>query len=472
MGSPLLPKTRTVKARKKIDTLVPGEGERLNAREILELSRALERTRKRMGKFYQGNQILGRKGAIGCVSLEISQRCNLDCSLCYLSDRSNGVTDLPLREVFRRIDGIRENFGVGTNVQISGGDPTLRNRKELVCIVRYTRKLGLLPALFTNGIRCSRDLLEELAENGLSDVAFHVDLSQGRRGFPTETSLNALREEYIDRARGLPVMVVFNTTVHGANFHEIPALVRFFLSHADGVGFASFQLQAETGRGVLRRRPGRISLASVRQKINEGAGAPLPWDAIRVGHPGCHSYVPVFAVKGRAFGILDDAGLYADFLKEFSHVTHDRREKPSRIAWRYVKAASGKPLWILRGIKYFLPRLWSMRKEIVDARGRVHKISFFIQNFMDANRLDPDRIEACSFMVMTPQGPMSMCEHNAKREKYILPSGEVPAEPGKVLHRSARSSGTGYGTQQKKVVLGADSGRIDKMDNHEESVWG
>ena len=52
---------------------------------------------------------------------------------------------------------------------------------------------------------------------------------------------------------------------------------------------------------------------------------------------------------------------------------------------------------------------------------------------MDANNLDPDRINACSFMVMTPDGPMSMCAHNAKRDEFILRPIPVPEENGNVV---------------------------------------
>ena len=39
---------------------------------------------------------------------------------------------------------------------------------------------------------------------------------------------------------------------------------------------------------------------------------------------------------------------------------------------------------------------------------------------MDKDNLDSERIEACSFMVMTKEGPVSMCKHNANRDDYIL----------------------------------------------------
>ena len=47
-------------------------------------------------EFRTPNQVLGRRSTIGCVALEITQRCNLDCTLCYLSESSESVKDLPL----------------------------------------------------------------------------------------------------------------------------------------------------------------------------------------------------------------------------------------------------------------------------------------------------------------------------------------------------------------------------------------
>ena len=96
--------------------------------------------------FQSPRQVLGRRSTIGCVALEVTQRCNLDCTLCYLSDYSESVPDPPMEELKRKADNIKRLFGVQTNVQITGGDPTLRNRQELVEIVRYVASIGLNPA--------------------------------------------------------------------------------------------------------------------------------------------------------------------------------------------------------------------------------------------------------------------------------------------------------------------------------------
>src|SRR5262245_60474385 len=124
----------------------------------------LRRTWERLDPaFRTPNQVLGRRSTIGCVALEITQRCNLDCTLCYLSESAESIKDLPLEAVYERIDRIRETYGPGIGVQVTGGDPTLRPRDELVAIVRRLSERGLRPSLFTNGMRATRDLLAQLA---------------------------------------------------------------------------------------------------------------------------------------------------------------------------------------------------------------------------------------------------------------------------------------------------------------------
>ena len=75
---------------------------------------------------------------------------------------SEALKDIPLEEVFRRIDMIRAHYGPGTDVQVTGGEPTLRRRDELVAIVRRSRDAAMRASLFTNGIKASRELLAEL----------------------------------------------------------------------------------------------------------------------------------------------------------------------------------------------------------------------------------------------------------------------------------------------------------------------
>ena len=364
-------------------------------------------------------QIAGKRWNIGCVALEITQRCNLDCTLCYLSDTSEAVKDVPLQEVFRRIEMIYRHYGENTDVQVTGGDRTLRNRAELIQIVRRITQYGLRASLFTNGIRATRALLAALCEAGLTDVAFHVDLTQQRKGYGSEVELNAIREQYIERARGLPLSVFFNTSVFEGNFHEIPALVRFFRKHADVVQMVSFQPQADTGRGVLRARGGGITSDTVIDQINQGAGADLRFDTFMVGHPRCNRYAMAFEINGNLYEFFGAPAFIVPLMNHTAEVRFDRRNRRAAVHAAIKAFALSPGLW-RQGVSWLSRTLWAARSDLWAARGRINKLSFFIHNFMDACRLERERVHACVFMVASAEGPISMCLHNAKRDAYIL----------------------------------------------------
>ncbi|MFH0340694.1 MAG: radical SAM protein [Chromatiales bacterium] len=404
-----------------------------------------ERLRQRLVEVGQWgpNQIAGRRWPIGCVSLEITQRCNLDCTLCYLSEHSEAVQDVPLEEIFRRIDLIYRHYGKDTDVQVSGGDPTLRRRAELVSIVRRITDTGMRASLFTNGIRATRDLLEDLCAVGLSDVAFHVDATQGRKGYPWEADLNSVREKYISRARGLPLAVFFNTTIYAGNFAEIPELVRFFREHADVVSLISFQLQADTGRGILRERAPLIHQDSVIAKIQEGAGIPLCFDTLAAGHTRCNRYAMAFAINGNLYDFYDDPGFIVPLLQATANVTFQRTKRKAAVRAALTAFAKAPTLW-WKGACWLGKTLWSARRNLWAAHGRINKLSFVIHNFMDASRLERDRVQACVFMVATGEGPMSMCLYNAKRDRYILPGGRA-IEPA---HGSTGTDSANSGLRQ------------------------
>jgi 7,8-dihydro-6-hydroxymethylpterin dimethyltransferase len=378
------------------------------------------RARQQRGGQWQPHQMAGRRWPVACVSLEVTQRCNLDCTLCYLSESAEAVRDFPIDEVYRRIDMILAHYGPGTDVQVSGGEPTLRRRDELVAIVRRLASLGLRPCLLTNGIKATRELLVELCEAGLCDVAFHVDTTQQREGYATEQALNALRSAYVERARGLPLSVFFNTTVHDGNFADVPMLSAWFVAHADVVRFASFQLQAETGRGVLGARDDQISNPSVAQRLQQGTGVPgLGFNVLAAGHRECNQSAVLLVANGRAHDAFADTAFIQRFMRDTAHLRIDRGT-PWRALRSLLAAARARPALSLAALRWAGARAWRMRHDLLAARGRVHKLTLFTHNFMSACSLDAERVEACVFMAITQDGPLSMCAYNAQRDHYLL----------------------------------------------------
>ncbi|MGE0853236.1 MAG: radical SAM protein [Hyphomicrobiaceae bacterium] len=368
---------------------------------------------------WHGAQSMGRRWPIGCVALEVTQRCNLDCTLCYLSEAAEAIKDIPLAELFRRIDTIFDMYGPNTDVQVTGGDPTLRSLEDLVAIVRRIRERGMRPSLFTNGIRATRPLLETLAKAGLVDVAFHVDMTQERKGYSSEMGLNRLRREYIERARGLGFAVIFNTTIFSGNAHEIPMLAAFFLANSDVVSMASFQLAADTGRGRVQGRPRTVTPDSVAEAIRAGTSKRLSFDFPHAGHRKCNRYAMALVCNGRAYNAYDEPEATEPFLEATAHTPVDRQNR-RRAVTALLLAVLRRPRLLPIGLRLVMSKAWQMRSDLVVARGRVTKISFFIHNFMDASCLERERIAACAFMVATADGPLSMCLHNARRDDFLL----------------------------------------------------
>ncbi len=380
-------------------------------------------------KHQTSRQVLGRRSTIGCVALEVTQRCNLDCTLCYLSDYSESVPDPPLEELKAKADNIKRLFGVQTNVQITGGDPTLRKREELVEIVRYVAAIGLNPALFTNGIKATRDLLAELRSVGLVDVAFHVDLTQERKGYTSEVQMNEIREDYLERCKGLGLATIFNTTVCDQNLDEIPELVKFFVAHAgdSGLGMCSFQMQADTGRGIIHKRGEALTRRGMQRIIDDAIGTRLSWENVLIGHPECHNIAYSLVVGAReVIDLFDDPRVIEKFLADFGTVVLDRSDVPRSALSVARHILLSKPEWIPFGAPWTARLAGRILRGMARTRStKVGKLSFFMQNFQDADNLDEERIHNCSFMVATRDGAISMCEHNARRDDYIIPANLV-----------------------------------------------
>lgn len=80
------------------------------------------------------------------VHLEISDRCNLKCSYCYVTDKSNKEIST---NAWKRI--IKQLSDVGVfQVTFGGGEPTMR--EDLGELAQYVKSLGLTLCITSNGL--------------------------------------------------------------------------------------------------------------------------------------------------------------------------------------------------------------------------------------------------------------------------------------------------------------------------------
>jgi len=219
--------------------------------------------------------------------------------------------------------------------------------------------------------------------------------------------------------------VFFNTSVCERNLDAVPGIAAFFLRHAGVVRMASFQLHADTGRGVLRGRGPRVGVAAVADRIRAGVGCELDFDVMDIGHARCNRYAMALVANGRAYDVLDEPEFVLRVLESTAEARLDRA-RPARALAQIAARLARDPRLLVDCLGWAARKAWRMRRDLVAARGRAHKLSFFIHDFMHACALERERIDACSFMVATRDGPVSMCLHNAQRDAFLLPPGAAP----------------------------------------------
>jgi MoaA/NifB/PqqE/SkfB family radical SAM enzyme len=174
------------------------------------------------------------------AQLNITWRCNLDCSYCTEYDNSKG--DVPYAELVRRIDKCRE-LGV-LHTDLIGGEPLLH--PDLLRLFQQIKSHGMTSGMTTNGFLLTADKLDRLLEAGLGRLQISVDGLRPTRGTPK--SLKTLKGK-IDLCAGRPIWFRVNTVICDETLDEVEEVARFCFERGVGVNFSVVH-----ERGRLRRR--------------------------------------------------------------------------------------------------------------------------------------------------------------------------------------------------------------------------
>jgi hypothetical protein len=185
-----------------------------------------------------------------CVLLEVTQRCDLRCPVCFANAGRHPTPDPSLKTIegwYRRL----LDSGGPFNIQLSGGEPCLRD--DLPDIIAVGRSLGLqFFQVNTNGLRLSWDVnyLKRLKGAGLSAVFLQFDglcdctheKLRGRRLFAQK---QAVIERCAEQRLGV---VLVPTLVPNVNTDEIGSIIEFALQYSPHVRGVHFQPISYFGR--------------------------------------------------------------------------------------------------------------------------------------------------------------------------------------------------------------------------------
>lgn len=158
----------------------------------------------------------------GGVWLEVTHKCNLRCSHCYVENGESGSGELTTQEVATLAhDLVKANV---MKITFTGGEPLMRN--DTLSLISHASGLGLSTYLITNGTLVDEDVAEQLALNGIGRVYVSLDgASQEANDVIRGEGSFRLTVEGILLLSKLGISTSVNVTAMRTNLADIPSLI-------------------------------------------------------------------------------------------------------------------------------------------------------------------------------------------------------------------------------------------------------
>lgn len=350
-----------------------------------------------------------------CTALiEITQRCNLGCPVCFADAGQSADHDPSLERIGWLYDRVLEASGP-CNIQLSGGEPTVREDLAAIIALGRSKGFGFLQ-LNTNGLRLAAEenYAVHLKEAGLASIFLQFDglsaaVHQALRG----RDLRAVKEAAIRHAAaaGLGVVLV-PTLVPGVNTAEVGAIIDYATSFAPTVRGVHFQPVSYFGR--FPQPPAdtdRLTLPEVISLIAAQSGGTIQPE--HFAPPACEHALCSFHgtfLMGED-GLLQPLGSRQGACCSTgpTPTALEGREKSVSFTarqWSLPMAAEGcgctpKEKAPLDDFDRFL------------ARARTHTFSISAMAFQDVWNLDLERLRGCCIHVVAPDGRLvPFCAYN------------------------------------------------------------
>ncbi|MCD6301470.1 MAG: radical SAM protein, partial [Staphylothermus sp.] len=221
------------------------------------------------------------------VNIVLTNRCNLSCWYCFFYAEAAGYVYEPtIEQIIEMIRSIKKQ-GVSINVQLTGGEPTLRD--DLVDIVKALKAEGVRHLqLNTNGLKFAELYWEDPAKaieytralrtGGVNTVYLSFDGVTPVTNWKNHWEVPYIFEVF--RKAKMTSVVLVPTVIKGVNTHELGAIVKFAAKHVDVVRAVNFQPVSLTGMMKRHERMKyRITIPDVIKLIEEQTEGEIPREA-------------------------------------------------------------------------------------------------------------------------------------------------------------------------------------------------
>ncbi len=213
----------------------------------------------------------------GLANLDLTNRCNLTCPVCFANANVAGYVYEPdLEHIRTMLTALRGEQPVpGRVVQFSGGEPTIHPR--WLDALRLAKEMGFSHIqAASNGIKfADLEFARQSKEAGLQTIYLQFDgvcddVYKRTRG----QSLYETKLQAIDNIRQAGMKIIFvPTIVKGLNDHQVGDILRLAIENIDVVSGISYQPVAFTGR-INRREleAKRFTLADLAHSVADQTG--------------------------------------------------------------------------------------------------------------------------------------------------------------------------------------------------------
>lgn len=421
------------------------------------------RTKKSKGCPYDCGICQEHKSETVLAIIDITNRCNLRCPICFAHAGAAGYLYEPTKEEIR---GMMENFLSNRPVpppalQFSGGEPTVRD--DLLELIKMAKSLGFRHIeVNSNGIKMAESVnyCKNLKKAGLSTVYLQFDgvtpePYKVTRGFDLfEIKKRALANL---KAGGFRSVVLVPVLVGGANDDQIGNIIRFAIEHRDIVRCINFQPVSITGRiNKNERERMRITIPDLMRLAEEqtnGLVKQEDWYPVStvmpfikfIGNLKRRQYIDFSAhhhcgmatyliVEGDKVVPISKQLNIDGLLKAVSKANEKFMSGKKRRA--EVTAVSGVMKNVRLGAlrKYMLPVI---TKGDYSSLSKLHHNMIMIgsMHFMDPYNFDLERVERCVIHYGTPDGrlipfcTMNTLHRGAIEKKFAKPLDEKNNTP-------------------------------------------
>ncbi len=387
----------------------------------------------------------------GCGNLDLTNRCNLTCPICFANANASGYVYEPsYEEVLQMLRNYRNTKPHPTNViQFAGGEPTIHPR--FTDIISAARDMGFnhIQAA-TNGIKFTDlEFAMKCKEAGLHTLYLQFD-GVCEENYRKTRGRSLLEEKLkcLENVRKAGLRIVFvPTIINGINDDQVGPILTTAIENADIISGISYQPVCFTGRISRKERlEKRFTLPDIANRIEEQTGlmtakddwypmalvAPLSklssalWGANTL-HLSCHAHCTlgtyvIIGPDGDPVPItrfVDVEGLFTEMERLASKTGRTRSKSYQNIKTFNSLKKFFNPKTAPKGMtfKNFLESLYGLVDKDYgrgEKRPKFHSLLVAGMHFMDGYNYEVERVKRCVVHYSAPDGKIyPFCTYNS-----------------------------------------------------------